>query len=178
MAILGVDDFKSKLTGGGARANLFKVEMGWPAAIAAGANESEIGGFLIKGAQLPGSTIAPITVPFRGRQLQIAGDRTFEPWTVTVMNDTNFVLRNAFENWMNVINNHNANTGATDPSEYFADASVYQLDKDGSELKGYTFRGVWPTNVSNIEVSFDTENTIEEFTVELQVQYWESNTTT
>ena len=177
MAILGVDDFKSKLTGGGTRANLFKVEMGWPAGIAAGAAESEVGGFLIKGAQLPGSVIAPITVPFRGRQLQIAGDRTFEPWNITVLNDTNFVLRNAFESWMNLINNHNANTGATDPADYFADATVHQLDKDGSTLKSYTFRGLWPTNLSAIDVSYDTADTIEEFTVELQVQYWESDTT-
>ena len=176
MAILGVDDFKSKLTGGGARSNLFKVEMGWPGGVA-GAAESEIGGFLIKAAQLPSSVIAPINVPFRGRQLQIAGDRTFEPWTITVINDTDFKLRDAFERWMNLINNHNANTGATDTSTYFADASVNQLDKDGSVLKTYTFRGLWPTNMAAIDVSYDTENTIEEFTVELQVQYWESNTT-
>jgi len=177
MAILGVDDFKSKLVGGGARSNLFKVEMGFPAGIA-GAAESEVGGFLIKAAQLPASVITPITVPFRGRQLQIAGDRTFEPWTVTILNDTNFLLRDAFEKWMNYINSHNANTGEVTPSNYFADASVYQLDKDGSEVKAYTFRGMWPTNIGAIDVSFDNENAIEEFTVELQVQYWESNTTT
>jgi hypothetical protein len=176
MAILGVDDFKSKLVGGGARNNLFKVEMGFPAGIA-GAAESEVGGFLIKAAQLPASNINPIMVPFRGRQLQIAGDRVFEPWTVQVINDTNFLLRDAFERWMNYINAHSANTGEVTPSNYFADASVYQLDKDGNEIKGYTFRGLWPTNVSAIEVSYDAENTIEEFSVELQVQYWESNTT-
>lgn len=177
MAILGVDDFKSKLVGGGARSNLFKVEMGFPAGIA-GAAESEIGGFLIKSAQLPASNIAPITIPFRGRQLQIAGDRVFEPWSILVINDTNFVLRDAFERWMNYINGHTTNTGEVTPSNYFADATVYQLDKDGNEVKGYTFRGLWPTNVSAIEVSYDAENAIEEFTVELQVQYWESNTTT
>lgn len=176
MAILGVDDFKSKLTGGGARSNLFKVEMGWPGGIG-GAADTELGAFLIKAAQLPSSVIAPITIPFRGRQLQIAGDRTFEPWTITVINDTNFALRNAFERWMNLINNHNQNTGSTTTSDYFSDASVYQLDKNGNELKKYSFRGIWPSNVSTIEVSFDTENAIEEFTVELQVQYWESNTT-
>lgn len=176
MAILGVDDFKSKLTGGGARSNLFKVEMGWPVGVG-GATDTEIGAFLIKAAQLPSSVIAPITIPFRGRQLQIAGDRTFEPWTITVINDTNFALRNAFEAWMNRINNHNQNTGSTNTTDYFADASVYQLDKNGNELKKYSFRGIWPSNVSTIEVSFDTENAIEEFTVELQVQYWESNTT-
>ncbi len=176
MAILGVDDFKAKLIGGGARSNLFKVEMGWPAGIG-GANDTEIGGFLIKAAALPSSVIAPITVPFRGRQLQIAGDRTFEPWTITVINDTSFQLRNVFERWMNRINNHNANTGATNPSDYFADAAIHQLNKDGNNIKSYNFRGLWPTNISAIEVSYDTENAIEEFTVELQVQYWESSTT-
>jgi hypothetical protein len=176
MAILGVDDFKSKLIGGGARSNLFKVEMGWPAGIGSAA-DTELGSFLIKGAALPASVIAPITVPFRGRQLQIAGDRTFEPWTITVINDTNFALRNAFERWMNLINNHNANRGVTDTAGYFADAAVYQLDKQGNNLKAYNFRGVWPTNISAIEVSYDTENAIEEFTVELQVQYWEASTT-
>jgi len=174
MAILGVDDFKSKLTGGGARPNLFQVDMGFPAGVN---GNTEIGAFLIKAAQLPASIIAPITVPFRGRQLQIAGDRTFEPWTVTIMNDTSFDLRNSFEEWMNLINNHQANTGAVDPSAYYADAAVHQLDKDGSKIKSYNFVGIWPTNVSAIDVSFDTENTIEEFTVELQVQYWTANTT-
>ena len=177
MAILGVDDFKSKLVGGGARANLFKVELGFPT-IVGGAVETEVGAFLCKAAQLPASIIAPITVPFRGRQLQIAGDRTFEPWSPTIINDTDFKLRNAFEKWMNLINNHNQNTGATNTADYFSDAAVVQLDKDGNELKRYTFRGVWPTNVSAIDVSFDSENAIEEFTVELQVQYWESDTTT
>lgn len=177
MAILGVDDFKSKLVGGGARSNLFRVEMGFPGGSGAGAAVSEIGGFLIKAAQLPASVIAPITVPFRGRQLQIAGDRTFEPWTVTVINDTNFILRDAFEKWMNYINAHSANTGEVTPGNYFADASIYQLDKNGDDIKGYTFRGIWPSNVSAIDVSYDNENAIEEFTVELQVQYWESGTT-
>lgn len=174
MAILGVDDFKSKLTGGGARANLFQVDMTWPGGVS---GDTEKGAFMIKAAQLPASIIAPITVPFRGRQLQIAGDRTFEPWTITVLNDTDFGLRNSFETWMNAINNHQANTGAVDPAEYFATATVHQLDKDGSKIKSYEFVGVWPTNVSAIDVSYDTENSIEEFTVELQVQYWTSNTT-
>jgi hypothetical protein len=176
MAILGVDDFKSKLFGGGARSNLFKVEMGWPAVALAGSGESELAGFLIKAASLPSSVIAPIEVPFRGRKLQIAGDRTFEPWIITVINDSNFALRNVFEKWMDGINAHSANTGVTNTSDYFADASIYQLDKSGEQLKGYVFRGLWPSNLSAIDVSYETEG-IQEFTVELQVQYWESDTT-
>lgn len=175
MAILGVDDFKSKMIGGGARANLFKATVNFPA-YAGG--DVELTSFLIKAAQLPASIIAPITVPFRGRQLQIAGDRTFEPWTITVINDVQMETRNAFERWMNGINQHNANTGLSNPTDYQADMVVEQLNKAGEVTKRYDFRGTFPTNISAIDVSYDSENTIEEFTVELQVQYWESGTTT
>jgi len=174
MAILGVDDFKAKLTGGGARANLFKATLGFPSYVTA---DVELASFMVKAASLPASTIAPIMVPFRGRQLQVAGDRTFEPWTITVINDTGFDVRNSFEEWMNGINQHKANTGLTNPNDYMSDMIVAQLDKDGTELKSYNIRGCFPTNVGAIEVSYDTENAIEEFTVELQVQYWESTTT-
>ena len=132
---------------------------------------------MIKAAQLPSSVIAQITVPFRGRQLQVAGDRTFEAWGVTVINDTNFALRNAFERWMNGINAHAANTGLIRPTSYQADLAVEQLNKDGAVLKKYDFRGCWPSSISAIDLSYDAENTIEEFGVEFQVTYWESNTT-
>mgnify|MGYP000852608565 CR=1 FL=1 len=171
MAILGVDDFKSKLTGGGARANMFKVICNFPG-YAQG--DVELTSFLCKGAQLPSSVIAPITIPFRGRQLQIAGDRTFEPLTLTVINDVEFSVRNAFERWMNGINEHQNNTGLTDPTAYQADMTVQQLAKDGTVVKSYDFRGTFPTNLGAIDLSYDSENTIEEFTVELQVQYWEA----
>lgn len=174
MAILGVDDFKAKLIGGGARANLFKATLGFPGYVNA---DVELASFMVKAASLPASIISPIMIPFRGRQLQIAGDRTFEPWTITVINDTGFDIRNSFEEWMNGINQHNANTGLTNPSDYMSDMIVAQLDKDGTELKSYNIRGCFPTNVGAIEVSYDSENAIEEFTVELQVQYWESDTT-
>ena len=175
MAILGVDDFKSKLTGGGARANLFKATVNFPA-YAGG--DVELTSFMVKAAQLPASLITPIPISFRGRQLQIAGDRTFEPWTITVINDVNMEVRNAFERWMNGINQHNANTGLSNPTDYQADMIVEQLNKEGVSTKRYNFRGTFPTNISAIDVSYDAENLIEEFTVELQVQYWESDTTT
>ena len=175
MAILGVDDFKSKLVGGGSRANLFKATVNFPG-YAGG--DVELTSFMIKAAQLPSSIIAPITIPFRGRQLQIAGDRTFEPWTVTIINDVSMDARNAFERWMNGINQHVNNTGLSNPTEYQADMIVEQLNKAGEVTKRYDIRGCFPTNISAIDVSYDSENTIEEFTVELQVQYWESNTTT
>jgi hypothetical protein len=174
MAILGVDDFKSKLVGGGARPNLFKATINFPA-YAGG--DVELTSFLVKAAQLPSSVVNTITVPFRGRQLQMAGDRTFEPWTITIINDIDFKIRNAFERWMNGINQHNNNTGLTNPVDYQADMSVAQLDKAGNEVKVYNFRGTFPTNLSSIELSYDSSDAIEEFTVELQVQYWESDTT-
>lgn len=174
MAILGVDDFKAKLRGGGARPNLFKVTLNFPG-YAGG--DVELTSFMCKGAQLPGSTIAPLPISFRGRQLQIAGDRTFEPWTVTIINDTDFKVRDAMERWMNGINGHTTNTGLVNPVDYQADMIVEQLDRDETVLKRYDFRGTFPTNVSPIDLNYDTTGTIEEFSVEFQVQYWESNTT-
>lgn len=174
MAILGVDDFKSKLRGGGARPNLFKATVNFPG-YAGG--DVELTSFLCKTAQLPASVMNVIEVPFRGRQLKIAGDRTFETWSVTVLNDTDFNVRNAMERWMNGINSHSANTGLTNPIDYQADLIVEQLDRDESVIKKYNFRGCFPTNVSAIDVSYETVDTVEEFTVEFQVQYWESDTT-
>ena len=175
MAILGVDDFKAKLAGGGARPNLFKVTVNFPAY--AGGNVEQTS-FMCKGAQLPASVISPIPVSFRGRQLQIAGDRTFEPWTVTIINDTDFVVRDAMERWMNGINGHTTNVGLVNPADYQSDLIVDQLDRDESVLKSYTFRGCFPTNVGAIDLNYDTTGAIEEFPVEFQIQYWESNTTT
>jgi hypothetical protein len=174
MAILGVDDFKSKIRGGGARPNLFKATVNFPT-YAAG--DVELTSFMCKGAQLPSSVTNVIDVPFRGRQLKVAGDRTFEPWTETIINDTDFAVRDSMERWLNGINNHKANAGLTNPVDYQADLIVDQLDRDGTAIKTYNFRGAFPVNISNIELSYETVDTIEEFTVEFQIQYWESNTT-
>lgn len=174
MAILGVDDFKAKLKGGGARPNLFKATINFPA-YANG--DVELTSFLCEAAQLPGSTMGVITIPFRGRQLKIAGDRTFDVWTPTIINDTDFRIRDAMERWMNGINAHSANTGLTAPVDYEADLLVEQLDRDGSILKTYNFRGCFPTAVSPIDLAYATNDDIERFTVEFQVQYWDSNTT-
>ena len=175
MAILGVDDMKAKLIGGGARPNLFKVTMAFPAYVTANV---ELASYMCKATSMPASQIAAIEVPFRGRQLKVAGDRTFDPWSVTVINDTDFNVRNSFEQWMNGINQHKQNTGLTQPSSYMADMIVEQLDKDGTTKKTYNIRGVFPTNLGAIELSYDSENAIEEFEVEMQIQYWESNKTT
>ena len=171
---LGVDEFKSKLVGGGARPNLFQATVTYPG-YAAG--DVELTSFMCKAAQLPASSVEAIEVPFRGRQLQVAGDRTFEPWSITVINDTNFTIRNAFERWSNGMNEHVNNAGLTNPIDYKADMYVTQLDRSGAALKTYTFKGAFPTSIAAIDVSWDTTNEIEEFEVELTYDYWVSGTT-
>ena len=168
-----ISNFKSKLTGGGARANLFEVVLTFPDAAKPAQDVLEKARFLVKGANLPASNVAQIDIPFRGRILKIAGDRTFDTWTVTVINDTDFAIRSAFENWMNVINRLSDNTGLVNPADYQADAYVYQLDRDGSSLRSYRFYDTFPTQVGPIELSYDAQG-IQEFTVELQVQYYEA----
>ena len=136
MAVLGVDDFKSKLRGGGARPNLFKATINFPG-YANG--DAELTSFLCEAAQLPGSTMGIIPVPFRGRILKMAGDRTFAEWTVTIINDTDFAIRNSMERWMNGINAHSSNTGLAAPIAYEADLSVDQLDREGGLYVPWSF---------------------------------------
>ena len=181
-----IDDFRAKLTGGGARPNLFEVELAFPPGL--GEKDAvDKGKFMVKAANLPASNINVIDVPFRGRNLKIAGDRTFDVWTITVINDTDFMIRNAFERWMNAINKHDNATGEVTPDDYTEDMLVHQLGrattktKDTLDLGGptipvlrtYKFHGVFPTNVSAIELSYDQTDSIEEFTVDLQVQWWD-----
>ena len=168
-----ISNFKSKLTGGGTRANLFEVVLTFPDAAQPDQEVLEKSRFLVKGANLPASNVAQIDIPFRGRILKIAGDRTFDTWTVTIINDTDFAIRSAFENWMNTINRLTDNTGLVNPADYQSDAYVYQLDRDGSTLRSYRFYDTFPTQVGPIELSYDAQG-IQEFTVELQVQYYEA----
>lgn len=175
MANLGINDFKAKLKGGGARPNLFKATLNFPG-YAQG--DVELTSFMCKAAQLPGDTYAEIIVPFRGRQMKIAGDRTFENWTVTIFNDTDFSVRNAMERWMAGVNGHATNEGLVNPTDYQVDMVIEQLDKDGSTLKRYDFRGAFPINVSPIDLAYDANDAIEEFTVEFSYQYWEDGSVT
>ena len=169
-----ITDFKSKLIGGGARPNLFEVELAFPEEIAIDNDVKEKARFLVKAAALPASNITPIDVNFRGRILKIAGDRTFDTWTITVINDTDFAIRSAFEKWMNSINRSSDATGTNNPADYQEDAYVHQLDRDGSTLRTYRFYDVFPTQISQVDLSYETVDTIQEFTVELQVLYYES----
>ena len=171
-----ISDFKSKLKGGGARPNLFEVELTFPSIVGV-QDENEVienSRFLVKAANLPASTVANIDIPFRGRILKIAGDRTFETWTITVINDTSFSIRSAFEKWMNTINKLNDGTGETDPALYQVDAKVHQLDREGRTLRKYVFKDVFPTNISAIDLSYETTDTFQEFTVEMQVHFYEA----
>jgi hypothetical protein len=168
-----ITDFKSKLTGGGARSNLFEVVLSFPDIAPADTNVLDKSRFLVKTAALPASNVASLDVPFRGRTLKVAGDRTFESWTVTVINDTDFAIRSAMENWMNKINRVSDNTGATDPTTYTADAFVYQLDRDGSTLRAYHFYDIFPTSIGSIALDYNTPN-IQEFTCEFQILWWEA----
>jgi hypothetical protein len=199
-----ITGFKERLAGGGARPNLFEVEIpSFPAPIrnfwkTGAANEIETFKFMCKAAQLPASTIAPIDVPFRGRILKVAGDRTFDTWTVTIINDEDFQLRTSFEKWMNHISKLDNNSGATNPGSYMTDAFVHQLGRGYDKgkfstsnnggaalpstpvkpLRTYKFFDIFPTNVSAIDLSYDSSDTIEEYTVEFQVQYWTAGTGT
>jgi hypothetical protein len=168
-----ITDFKSQLTGGGARGNLFEVVLSFPDIAKVDSLVLEKSRFLVKSANLPASNVAFLDVPFRGRTLKVAGDRSFESWTITVINDTDFAIRSAFENWMNKINRVSDGTGSTNPTEYTSDAFVYQLDRDGNTLRAYHFYDIFPSSTNAIPVSVD-QPAIQEFTVELQVLYWEA----
>ena len=184
-----IDKFKSRLTGGIARPNLFEVVLAFPdgAVDASVADIDPKSRFLVKAAALPASNIAPISVPFRGRQLKIAGDRTFDEWTITVINDTDFAIRGSFERWMNSMSKVSDNAGNINPEDYTKDAYVYQLGRAGVDagsqssqanmpiLRTYKFYSVFPTNVSQIDLSYDSSDAVEEFTVTLQVQWWEAD---
>ncbi len=172
-----INEFKSRLSGGGARANQFKVTMVWPGYASVGGETSDLS-FLCSAATLPGQTLTPTLVNFRGRQLKIAGDRTFDDCTITVINDTDFKLYRAFERWMTGINNMTDNEGIANPADYQVDGFIDQLDRNGSTLKSYTYRGLFPTSLASIPLDYSTNSTIEDFSVTFAIQYFETDTTT
>ena len=168
-------DFKQKLTGGGARSNLFEVEIEYPIEIAVDSSPNgpkEFGKFMIKSAEIPASNLGNIPVPFRGRVLPIAGDRTFDPWTVTIINDTNFRIREAMEVWSNSINDLQTSQGTINPADYQTSAKVKQLSRKGGVdpgaidvLREYRFEGIYPNVVSSIPLDYGATDQIEEFQV-------------
>jgi len=180
-----IDDFKGKLIGGGARPNLFEVQLFLVKNLVVTANLNDVEEkmrFMIKTAELPASTIGDIPIPFRGRVLHVAGDRTFEPWTVTIINDVDFSIRSTMERWSNAINKHEDTSGVINPTDYQRDAIVDQLGKAQNKtgnrtlpvLRRYKFHGIYPTNVTAIPLDYGSTDQIEEFQVTFQVQWWEA----
>tara|TARA_B100000941_G_C28314966_1_gene453516 strand:- start:118 stop:699 length:582 start_codon:yes stop_codon:yes gene_type:complete len=180
-----IDDFKANVASDFARPNLFQVDLAFPSGIINNASLVRLGKFTVRAANLPSSQIGVIEVPFRGRVLKIAGDRTFEPWTITVMNDSKFKLRAAFEKWASSIQGYAENFTVArglgdrdDSTGYFADMTVQQLSRDiragkaPKVLKAYRFYNVFPSNIAAIDLDYGSNDAVEEFTVELQVQYW------
>ena len=171
-----IDDFKANLLGGGARANQFKVIITPPTGINIAPFDVGRTSFLVRASSLPASTLSEIAIPFRGREIYIAGDRTTaETWNTTFMNDTDFMIRNAMERWVNGINDAADATGVVSPSEYQTDMEVEHLDRDDTVLKRYVFRSAWPTSVTTIELTTAAAGDIETFDVTWRYQHFEAS---
>ena len=164
MAIQGIDDFKAKLAGGGARSNLFKVTCTFPG-YAGG--DQEFTSFMCRAAALPPDDVGTITVPYRGRNLKLPGDRAFDTnWDITIYNDADMAIRKSFETWMNGMAQHVNNIGLTNPADYQTDMRVEQLSRDSqSVVHQYDIRGAFPVSLSQIDLNYDANDAIAEFTV-------------
>ena len=168
-----IDDFKANLIGGGARANQYRVTITPPSGIAIGLDGRRTS-FLVTASQLPASTLGEIAVPFRGRTIFVSGDRPApETWTVTFMNDTDFMIRNAMELWHNGINDFANNTGVINSADYQTDLIVEQLDRDDTVLKSYIFRSAYPLTIGAIDLSNEEATEIETFEVTWRYQHFE-----
>ena len=169
-----IDDFKANLIGGGARANQFRVTITPPPGIAIGLDVRRTS-YLVTTSSLPARTLTEITVPYRGRNIYIAGDSGFETWTTTFYNDTDFMIRNAMERWQNGINDLADNTGVIDPADYQTDLFVEQLDRDDTILKSYVFKNSWPTTVAAVALSSADATSLETFDVTWRFQHFEAS---
>jgi hypothetical protein len=171
-----VNQFRSQLTGDGARPNLFEVSMPFPGFSLPGNAQTKLT-FMCKTAQLPGATLGVAPLQYFGRELKFVGNRQFADWTITIINDEDFVVRNAFERWMNGINSHNLNVrnpAAGTPLGYSVDGDVKQFGKAGDTIKQYKFVGLFPTDLTPIDVDWGSNDAIEEFSVTMSYQWWES----
>jgi hypothetical protein len=175
-----VAEFRANMVGDGARPNLFQVSLTFPTIATNGASASQKTTFMAKAAQLPGSTIGQVPVYYFGRELKFAGNRTFTDWTLQIINDEDFAIRNSLESWMNSINSHASNVrsdAAVNPSNYSVDATVTQYGKAGNVLKTYKFVGLFPVDVAAIDLDWSSNDSIEEYSATFAFQYWESDTT-
>jgi hypothetical protein len=176
-----VAEFRANMIGDGARPNLFSVSLVFPTIATNGTAAGQQTTFMAKSAQLPGSTVGTVPVFYFGRELKFAGNRTFTDWTLQIINDENFLIRNSLESWMNSINSHAGNVrdgGAASPSSYTVDAIVTQYGKTGNVLKEYKFVGLFPLDIAPIDLDWGSNDVIEEYSATFAFQYWESNTTT
>ena len=171
-----IADFKAQMIGGGARPNQFRVDLTFPSYVGLGAIAGQRAQFLCKAAQLPASTIETLPVLYRGRPVNFAGERTFQPWTVTIYNDTTFGIRNALEQWQSGIQNYNTTDGRTNPSDYQVDLTVTQLDRSGAEIKSYKFVDAMPTLIGAVALDYEQQNAIEMFDVEFTYNFFTSDT--
>jgi hypothetical protein len=165
--VFSINQFKSQLVGGGARPSLFQVQITNPIL---GVADFKVP-FMVKTAALPGSTLGQYIVPYFGRQIKYAGDRTFQPWTVSIINDEDFAIRNAMEAWSNAINSHVSNTRSL-PQQYKSDAIITQYGKDGSTLRVYNFEGLFPTDIEQIQMGWQATDEIQEFSVTFEYDLW------
>jgi len=173
MSQRSIEDFKAVLQGGGVRPTMFEVQLEFPDGVSTdGAAVTRDGTFLIKAASLPASQVGSINVPFRGRSLKVSGDRVFDDWNVTIVNDVSFGLRSALEEWSEKVQSHVYALGTTELANYFASAIVRQLDRDGKQLRAYRFEGIWPKTVSEIGLDFENLDSVEQYDVSFAVQYW------
>lgn len=166
--------FRSALVGGGARPNQFRVNMNFPATVTGSTEAARKSEFLCTAASLPGSNVPAVDVYYRGRRVPLGGERVFEDWTVTVLNDTDFAIRSALERWSNIMNNVENNSGVTNPLLYTAQLEVTQLDRNGNGLRTYNFENAWPTTISPIQLDFNASNQVESFTVTFVYTNWKN----
>jgi hypothetical protein len=175
-----VAEFRANMIGDGARPNLFSVSLVFPTTVTNSTAAGQKITFMAKTAQLPGSSIGTVPVYYFGREMKFPGNRTFADWTLTIINDEDFTIRNSLENWMNAINSHNGNVrsgAARNSSGYSVDANVIQYGKTGNELKKYKFVGMFPLDLAPIDLDWGANDSIEEFTCTFAYQFWETDTT-
>ena len=170
-----IADFKAQMIGGGARPNQFRVELTFPSFVTLGVIAGQRAQFLCRAASLPASSIETISIPYRGRPVNFAGERSFQPWTVSIYNDTTFNIRNALEQWQSGIQQYNTTNGRTNPTDYQVDLSVHQLDRNGATIKSYKFTDAFPTNIGAITLDYEQQNAIEQFDVEFVYNFFTSN---
>ncbi len=173
-----ISQFKAQMINGGARPNQFMVQIQFPTIVPMGTSGGQAGQklqFLAKSASLPSSTVADVAVSFRGRPVHFAGERDFQPWSIEVYNDNDFIVRNAFESWVDTIQNSESTNGTQNPNLYQVDMQVLQMDRNDRVVKEYTFKDAWPQEVGMIGLDWEANNQIEIFPVTFQYNYWTSS---